>query len=334
MEEQIYDLVIVGGGPGGLAAAINAASEGLSTILIDSKEQLGGQVSDSAAVENYPGFPESIPGRHLIGLFVDQARKFQTEFLRPVRALSLSTDGPYKIINTDDDVKPQLKTRVVILAIGLSYRRLGAKGVAEYLGRGVSYGMPVVDALKENHCFCIVGGANSAGQAAVHLSTTHRKCSVKLIVRGEGIENSMSRYLTDKIATQKNIEILSHSEVVEVYGNSHMQGLTIEQNGERKQIKAENLCVYIGASPKVMWLGDNIEKTDKGFILTGRHLQNWQLERPAFPFETSIPGVFACGDVQEGSVKRVTTTVGAAVVTVSEVHAYLKMFRESEEATT
>lgn len=329
---ELYDLAIVGGGPGGLAAAINASSEGLKTALVDSKDTLGGQVIESAAVRNYPGFPKGVSGKEMMALFTEQASNFKSAMLRPVRALALRTVDDIHMIDTDDSISSTIAAKAVILAIGLSYIRLGAIGVSDFLGRGVSYGMPNIDELQEQHCFCVVGGANSAGQAAVHLSG-RENCKVYLIVRGDEISNSMSKYLHDEIRQRKNIHVMLRSEVVEVKGNSHIEQVVVRTQGMNKltTLPANNLCVFIGARPKNDWLPDTIEKSSRGFICTGRRLtlRKWPLkkQRPPFAFETSVPGIFACGDVQEGSVKRITTTVGAAVVAVTEVQEYLRTFR-------
>ncbi len=321
------DLAIIGGGPAGMAAAINASSDGLKVVLIDSKETLGGQVTESASVQNYPGFTMGIPGRDLMKLFMEQTVKFKTRTLRPVRVHALrQSEGLYNI-DTDDNESPTIRAKSVILAIGLSYKRLSADGVSDFVGRGASYGMPIVDKLEEDHCFCIVGGANSAGQAAVHLATVYPDCKVTMVVRGKGIEDTMSKYLLESISNLPNINLLVESKIVKVAGNSHIEQIIGECKGVVEPIclKAHNLCIFIGASPKAQWLPAEIEKTSRGFICTGRKLTTWNLPRSPLSFETSFPGVFACGDVQEGSVKRVTTSVGAAVVAVTEVHEYLKM---------
>lgn len=322
----IYDLVIVGGGPGGLAAAINASSEGLSVVVIDSKETLGGQVTESASIRNYPGFPQGISGKELMALFIDQASRFKPLMLRPVRAQSLRTEDGIHIIETDDVSLPAVKAKAVILAIGLSYILLPAAGVSDFLGRGVSYGMPDVDRLKRKHCFCVVGGANSAAQAAVHLSN-YKECTVTMVVRGSEIEHSMSHYLFEEIKQRDNINVMLESEVIEVRGNSHIEQVIIKVKGQDAPttVPVHNLSVFIGARPKTAWLPDAIEKSARGFVCTGRRLTKWSLDRTPLSFETSVPGIFACGDVQEGSVKRITTTVGAAVVAVTDVHEFLKM---------
>lgn len=316
-----YDLIIVGGGPAGLAAAINASSEGLKTCLIDSKDQLGGQASASAAIENYPGFPDGVTGKDLTTRFLQQAQRFEVKFFRPAVAQNIKIDGDERIIITDDGQR--ISGLAVILALGLSYKRLDAKGVSDFLGRGVSYGMPVIDSTKEGQCFCVVGGANSAGQAAVHLSKI-RGCEVKMLVRGPSLNESMSQYLIERITAITNIEVLTRTEVVEARGAERLAELLIKQGEETRAISANGLYVFIGARPKTYWLNGSVQQSERGYILTGRRLTPPnEGGRNPMGFETSIPGVFACGDVREGSTKRIASAVGEGSVAVQQVHEYL-----------
>ncbi len=315
------DLVIIGGGPAGLAAAINAASEGIKTTLIDSKDTLGGQASASAAIENYPGFADPVTGRELMSRMTRQASRFNTELLRPVVARGIRREDDFLIVSTEDDVKPAVKCHGVILALGLSYRRLQAKGVSDFLGRGVSYGMPVVDSQKTDQCFCVVGGANSAGQAAMHLSKIPG-CKVKMLVRGESIVDSMSQYLIDRIYSTINVEVLTRTEVKEVRGGDRLNQIILICDGQERTIEIHGLYIFIGASPKTLWLNGMVERSSRGYILTGRNLTQWREQRQPFAFETSMPGVFACGDVRETSIKRVASAVGEGAAVVSSLHSY------------
>jgi thioredoxin reductase (NADPH) len=323
-----FDLIIVGGGPAGLAAAITASSEGLRTCLIDSKDQLGGQASASAAIENYPGFPGGITGKELTSRFLQQAQNFKVEFFRPTVAQSIKVDGGERIITTDDGQR--ISGVAVILALGLSYKRLDAKGVGDFLGRGVSYGMPVIDSTKEGQCFCVVGGANSAGQAAVYLSRING-CEVKMLVRGSSLNESMSSYLVERITSITNIEVLTKTEVVEARGTERLSELLIKHEEEMKTIPANGLYVFIGAKPKTYWLNGSVMQTDRGYVLTGpRRLPPFKEgNRSPLGFETSIPGVFSCGDVREGSTKRIASAVGEGSVAVQQVHEYLSMLHQS-----
>lgn len=323
MSKFDHDLIIVGGGPSGLSAAINASSEGLNTLLIDSKDQLGGQASESAAIENYPGFPKAITGKDLMSRFITHARKFRTQFLRPVVVTGIRTeeDGT-KTITTNDDQLASLSARTVLLALGLSYKRLQAKGIGDFLGMGVSYGAPVVDSDKEGQCFCVVGGANSAGQAAVHLSKING-CKVKMLIRGKGLETGMSQYLIEQITAVPNIEIMPETEVIEACGDSRLRSIMIKQAGEISSISADGLYIFIGASPKTFWLNGVVEKSDRGYILTGRRVKNWPAKREILPFETSVPGIFAAGDVRDNLTKRVSAAIGEGSVAVQQIHTYL-----------
>lgn len=311
MATNFLDLVVVGGGPAGLAAAINAASEGLSTMLVDSKERLGGQASASSLVENYPGFPDGISGKDLTGLFIQQASKFKTSFLRPVVVRGMVPNGGSIVVTTDDEEHRRVETRAVVLALGLSYRKLSAPGVADFLGRGVFYGTSPVDLQGRNHRVCIVGGSNSAGQAAMHLSSTG--CRVRLLVRSPNLQ--MSNYLAERVRANSKIEILLDTEVQEVTGGARMECVVVKNPSGKHTLEADGLCIFIGASPKTYWLNGVVDQTSRGYIVTGKS--------GAAPFETSMPGVFAAGDVREGSIKRIASAVGEGSVVVQQVLAYL-----------
>lgn len=326
-----YDLIVIGGGPAGLAAAINASSEGVCTLLVDSKDQLGGQASASSAIENYPGFPDGITGKDLTRSFISQATKFGTEFLRPVVVSSLKAEGDLQIITTNDDERPRISARAIILALGLSYKRLQAEGVASFLGRGVSYGMPVIDHRKEGQCFCVVGGANSAAQAAVFLSQRIPGCQVKMLIRGGSIATGMSQYLVKRIEFIENIEVMTQTQVIRAKGNDHLEELVLQREEKEISLRADGLFIFIGASPKTFWLNGSVETSDRGYIITGRHLTKWpDASRQPFAFETSMPGVFCCGDVRDGSTKRVASAVGEGSVAVQQLHSYFAMLMNEQ----
>lgn len=304
-----YDVVVVGGGPGGLSAAINAASEGLNTILIDSKNTLGGQAKKSSSIENYPGFPNGISGTELTSLFSVQSNRFGVEFLRPTVARGIVRTEEGLIVSTDDDNRPELITKTVILAPGLSYRKLSAEGVDAFIGHGVMYNPGPADLrwLEEGLKVTVIGGSNSAGQAAVYLAGLGH--DVTMLVRGS---LEVSDYLRKKIIAS-GVTVLTDSELKKVSSvpDEPELNLIVQYNEERVTLGAHAICIYIGASPKTYWLNGIVDRTDKGYIVTG--------ENGLLPFETSMDSVFAIGDVREGSVKRVAAAVGEGSVVVQQV---------------
>jgi len=316
----------VGGGPAGLSAAINGASEGLRIILMDSGPELGGQAAKSSLIENYPGFPEGASGSDLIGRFIEQAKKFNTLVECPQTAIGLRADGNRRIVTTDDE--EIIAARMVILSAGLSYRRLAAPGIGHLMGRGVLYGAPTYDPRTMGSCkICIVGGANSAGQAAMHLSR-NPTASIRLLIRKD-LRAQMSTYLVDRIIETENIEVCEGVEVIGVDGKQSLETVTIKKmaDGSEEQIDANHLFIFIGASPKTMWLNGSVAMDEKKFILTGPELlDSWKLtERLPLGFETSMPGVFACGDVRAGSTKRIASAVGEGSVALQYCHNYSRL---------
>jgi len=321
-----YDLLIIGGGPAGLGAAINAASEGLSTCLIDSGPELGGQARWSSLIENYGGFPDGISGTDLMGNFIKQAGKFSTELMCPQKATSIREDGDHRIVITDDD--DELAARMVIITAGLSYKRLDAKNLGQFMGRGVQYGAPTSDPKSLGTCdICVVGGANSAGQAAMHLSS-NPDANVRLLIR-KGIEVQMSDYLVQRIRATPNIIVCEGVEVTEVSGKNSLEEVTLKstQDGTIETIPAHHLFIFIGASPKTQWLNGTVVTDERKFILTGSRLPSglWTLQRPPLGFETCLPGVFCAGDVRLGSTKRIASAVGEGSVAVQMCHDYARM---------
>ncbi len=325
---QFYDLVIVGGGPAGLAAAVYGASEGLKTLLID-RDAPGGQAALSSRIENYLGFPAGLSGGDLSRRAVAQAHKFGCEILAPQEATSLRSEGDFRVITLSNG--SEVSGSAILLATGLSWRRLNIPNMDRLTGAGVYYGAATTEAPScENEEVFVVGGANSAGQAAMHFSRYAR--SVKMLVRGDGLSATMSQYLIAQIDATPNIEVISHTEVVGVEGNAQLEQVTLanRQSGEQTTVPARMLFIFIGAQPRTEWLKGSLCLDEHGFIRTGPQLKkdgklttNWPLTRDPLLLETSIPGVFAAGDTRSGSVKRVASGVGEGSVVVQFVHQFL-----------
>lgn len=325
--KPFYDLVIIGGGPGGLAAAVYGASEGLKTVMIE-REAPGGQAGTSSRIENYLGFPVGLSGGDLARRAVTQARRFGVEILTPQEAKNLRVENDYRIITLQSGA--ELSCHAVILALGVSWRRLAIPGIDQFTGAGVYYGAAQTEALEctDEEVF-IVGGANSAGQAAMYFSRYARR--VVMLVRGDSLTKSMSQYLIDQIEATENIEVWTFSRVIEAKGNGNLEALVIENSktGEVQTLPARYLFIFIGAVPNTEWLDGLVERDDKGFILTGPDVikdglpKGWSLERPPYLLETNIPGIFAVGDVRYGSIKRVASGVGEGSICVQFVHRYL-----------
>jgi thioredoxin reductase (NADPH) len=330
-EGAFYDLVIVGGGPSGLAAAVYGASEGLRTVMVE-RHAPGGQAGSSPMIENYLGFPAGLSGADLARRAVAQAKKFKVEIVTPQLVTKLKVEGPLRTVTLGDD--SDLRCHVVLVATGVQWRRLDVPGIDKLIGAGVYYGGTLAEAF-----FCrdedvyIVGGANSAGQAAVSFSRYAR--TVTMLVREKSLSESMSRYLIDQIAVTKNIKVRLRTTVVEVYGDQRLEAITIYDaaKGEKEIVSTNALFIFIGALPHTEWLAEIIETDDHGFILTGPDLQRgrgeghwprgWTLERDPFWLESSKPGIFAAGDVRHGSVKRVAAGVGEGATAVQFIHQYL-----------
>lgn len=330
MGTKEYDLIIVGGGPSGLSAAINGASEGLKVLLMDSGPELGGQAARSSLIENYAGFPDGISGHDLLGRFVRQANKFRAEILCPQTAIGIRTEGNRRVVTTDDELL--YAAPMVILSLGLSYRRLAAPGVGPLMGRGVLYGSPTVDPNTLGECaICIVGGANSAGQAAMDL-TRNTSAHIKLLVR-RTLEAQMSQYLIDRIRASPAIEVIEGVEVTEVVGDDKLKQVVLKNGTEHTELACDHLFIFIGAGPKTMWLQNTVVMDPKRFILTGPKLTGiegaWSANRSPLPFETSMPGVFGCGDVRVGSIKRVGGAVGEGTSALAMCHEYRRLMNGS-----
>jgi thioredoxin reductase (NADPH) len=328
-ELPFYDLVIAGGGPAGLAAAVYGASEGLHTLLIE-REATGGQAGTSSRIENYLGFPSGLSGADLARRATTQARRFGVEILTPQEATHVRLDGPYRIITLSDG--SEVSSHALIVAVGLSYRKLDVPGVAELTGAGVYYGASLseVSACHLQPTF-VVGAGNSAGQAALYLAEYASK--VTMVVRGESLAAKMSQYLVDRIESHSKIQVRCQTEVVAVHGVGRVEAITIRERptGAEQSKPASALFVFIGAEPRTEWLADVVRRDERGFVLTGSQLlapdgkmpREWPLERPPFLLETSVPGIFAVGDVRSGSVKRVASAVGEGSIAVRFVHEHL-----------
>jgi thioredoxin reductase (NADPH) len=328
-ESTLYDLVVIGAGPAGLAAAVYGASEGLRTAVIE-RDAPGGQASQSARIENYLGFPNGLSGEDLSHRAMTQARRLGAEMVLARSVEALEHRGNVHAVRFADGT--EVEARAVVIATGVSYRLLAADGLAKLTGRGVFYGASASDArATEGDDVYIVGAANSAGQAALHLARYARR--VVLLVRGNALETSMSRYLVERINGTDTIEVRLQTEIARGGGNDHLEWLTLHDRttGREEDVKANFLYVFIGASPHTDWLGDSIARDEHGFILTGPDLaavmgdgSRWPLRRAPFLLETSRPGVFAAGDVRLASMKRVASAVGEGSSAVSNVHLYLE----------
>ena len=328
-ESTLYDLVVIGAGPAGLAAAVYGASEGLRTAVIE-REAPGGQASQSARIENYLGFPNGLSGADLSHRAVTQARRLGAEMVLARSVEALEQRGSVHALRFDDG--SEIEARAVVVATGVSYRLLEAPGLAELTGRGVFYGASASDApATEGDDVYIVGAANSAGQAALNLARYARR--VVLVVRGDALEKSMSQYLVQRIHAADNVEVRLRTEILCGGGTDHLEWLRLVDRGTgaEEQVAANWLYAFIGAFPRTDWLDGSIARDGKGFLLTGPDVaaldgdaSRWALQRPPFLLETSRPGVFAVGDVRLSSMKRVASAVGEGSSAVSLVHLYLE----------
>jgi thioredoxin reductase (NADPH) len=325
-----YDLIVIGGGPAGLGAAVYGASEGLRTVLVE-REAIGGQAGQSSRIENYLGFPSGLRGGDLAWRATTQARRFGAEMLLTSEVASLDVCGSARVVRLANGA--ELAAHAVLLTTGVAYRRLEAPGVDAFAGSGVYYGAATTEAQScRDEDVYIVGGANSAGQAAVFFASTAR--SVTLIVRGQNLERSMSHYLIQQIADLPNVHVRPCTEVIGASGGDHLERLQIADlaAGTKEEVETSWLFVFIGAAPCTDWLGKEVERDDNGFVLTGPDLltegqlrADWPLERQPYFLETSVPGVFAAGDVRGQSVKRVASAVGEGAMAVALVHRYLEL---------
>jgi len=324
-ESPFYDLAIVGGGPAGLAAAVYGASEGLSTAMIE-REAPGGQAGTSSRIENYLGFPKGVSGADLARRAIAQATRLGAELITAAEVVSVRSGHTVKTVVLADGT--ELKCRALLIASGMTVRKLDVPGYSRFEGAGVYYGAAATEAstYRDRHIY-IIGGANSAGQAAVMFSKTSSK--VTMVVRSDDLGRKMSQYLVDQIGGIDNIEVLVDTRVVEVSGSTRVEAIRLQNlsTEEEETRPASALFIFVGAVPHSAFLERTIAMNERGFIYTGSDVttfsSDWPLDRDPFPLETSVPGIFAAGDVREGAVRRVASAVGEGSVSVTPVHRYL-----------
>ncbi len=327
---DVYDLVIVGAGPAGLAAAVYGASEGLRTLLLD-RYAPGGQAGTSSRIENYLGFPAGVSGSELTRRALTQAQRLGAEFLSPIEVTGVSIDAGYKRLTLADG--RELVTRTMLAATGMSYREHPAPGVHEHTGAGVYYGAAMTEAPVFNgRRVIVVGGGNSAGQGAMYLARFAKE--VQIVVRRDSLRETMSQYLIDQIEKTPNIRLRPRTEIGRVEGDGHVErvALTSPNNGSGQMEDVDAVFVFIGTRPQSVWLPPSVLLDSKGFVLTGRDLmaaeaypRTWKEQREPLPLETSAHGVFAAGDLRAGAMNRVASAVGEGSMVVRLVHEYLAL---------
>lgn len=327
---DLYDLAIVGAGPAGLAAAVYGASEGLRTLLLD-RHAPGGQAGTSSRIENYLGFPAGVSGSELTRRAVTQAQRLGAEFLVPLEVTGVTIDAGYKRLELGDG--RELVTRTMLAATGMAYREHPAPGVSEHTGAGVYYGASTTEApVFRGRRVIVVGGGNSAGQSAMHLSRYAKE--VQIVVRRDGLRDTMSRYLIEQIEKTSNIRLRPRTEIERVEGEGHLERVVLRllDDGSCRVEDADALFVFIGTHPRSDWLPPEVLRDDKGFVLTGRdvltagaYARIWKESREPLTLETSVPGVFAAGDVRAGAMNRVASAVGEGSMVVRLVHEYLAL---------
>ena len=326
-QQELYDVVVVGGGPAGLAAAVYGASEGLRTLVIE-RQAFGGQAGSSSRIENYLGFPTGLSGAELTHRAWSQATRLGAELLAPQEVVDLCVQDGYKVLTLSD--KSEVKTRAVVLTTGVSYRTLDAPGLDRLSGAGVYYGAARTEARScSDQPVYIIGGGNSAGQAAMYLATYASR--VYIVIRGESLAASMSAYLIEQIAQTPNIELLPHTQVREACGAHALEAVVIQQAGhEPEKRPARALFIFIGAKPSTEWVCHLAICDAKGYLLTGRDLvadprygASWKKEREPYLLETCVPGLFAAGDGRAGAMARVASAVGEGSMAIKFVHQYL-----------
>ncbi len=327
--QDLYDLVIVGAGPSGLAGAVYGASEGLRTLLLD-RYAPGGQAGSSSKIENYLGFPAGVSGSELTRRAVTQAQRLGAEFLVPLEVTGVSIEEGYKHLTLSDG--RTIVTRTLMAATGMEYREHPAPGVAALTGAGVYYGAATTEAPAfADRRVVVVGGGNSAGQAAMHLARFAK--DVQIVIRRDSLRDTMSRYLIEQIEKTPTIRLRTRTELERVEGNGHVERVALKAIGEASQVEdIDAVFVFIGTKPRSDWLPDAVLRDDKCFVLTGRDLtadtrcaRIWKERREPMPLETSVPGVFAAGDIRAGAMNRVASAVGEGSMVVRFVHEYLAL---------
>ncbi|MCC2545700.1 FAD-dependent oxidoreductase [Hymenobacter sp. BT175] len=324
--QELYDVVVIGAGPSGLAAAVYGASEGLKTLVVE-RQSPGGQAGTSSRIENYLGFPTGLSGAELAHRAWTQAIRLGAEFVAPQEVTNLCVQDGYKVLTMADGT--EVRTKAVVLTMGVSYRTLDVPGIDQLTGAGVYYGAARTEARScDQQDVYIVGGGNSAGQAAMYLATYARR--VVILIRGESLAASMSAYLIEQIRTTPNIELLPFSQVTAVRGEQHLEEVVLSVSGQEEVRSARALFVFIGAKPSTEWVHSSVLCDAKGFVLTGRDLLPdarfaalWQRKREPFLLETCLPGVFAAGDSRAGAMARVASAVGEGSMAIKFVHQYL-----------
>ncbi len=328
-----YDTVIVGAGPAGLAAAVYGASEGLRTLVIE-REAPGGQAGTSSRIENYLGFPSGVSGEELSSRALQQARRLGAEIL-VTRSITRIDAATHQVHLDGGDV---LRTPTIILACGVAWRHLALEGFDRLAGRGIFYGAARSEAANTHGLdIHIIGAGNSAGQAAMFFSSHAR--SVTILYRGETLEKSMSQYLVDQLATRANIRVLYRTEAVAAHGDTSLEAIDVRDaaTAETSRLASGGLFIFIGADAETAWLPPEITRDEKGYVLTGPDVHatgRWQLDRDPYLLETSVPGIFACGDVRRSPVKRVAAAVGEGSMAIAFVHQYLTHAETSAGPTT
>jgi thioredoxin reductase (NADPH) len=327
-EFPFYDLVVVGAGPAGLAAAVYGAADGLKTLLIE-REAPGGQAGRSSRIENYLGFPVGLSGNDLARRAVAQARRFGAEILAPQEVKGVRIEGPARMLTLADG--SEIGCRALLIATGIAFRKLDVPGLEKLSGAGVYYYAPMSEAFSyRDGDIYIVGGANSAGQAAMYFSKFARQ--VTMLVRGSSLSDTMSQYLENQIGATKNIMVKLNSSVIAVEGESRCEKITIQNNKSCSQetVPASALLIYAGAIPRTDWLAGTVERDAQGYLISGQHLMRegkrpagWTADRDPFYLESSVPGIFVAGDVRHRSAKGVTSGVGEGAMAVKLVHEYL-----------
>ncbi|MBD1393225.1 FAD-dependent oxidoreductase [Mucilaginibacter glaciei] len=328
VKNELYDVVIIGAGPAGLAASVYGSSEGLKTLLIEKKAP-GGQAGTSSRIENYLGFPAGLSGADLTRRAITQSKRFGTDFLSPQAVKEIKLKDNYKTLTMEDGT--EVIARSIVITTGVDYRQLTTKGIDKFTGAGIYYGAAMTEAAscKDKHVY-VVGGGNSAGQASMYLSKFAKE--VFILIRKESLAETMSSYLIDQIDGVNNITLMPCSEITEALGEANLHQLSIQnlQTNEVKTVNADALYIFIGAKPYTDWLCKDIITNNKGFIETGRDLnlcpdfeKVWKADRDPYLLETSCPGIFAAGDVRAGAMNRVASAVGEGSMAISFVHKYL-----------